>query len=108
MGAGEGRSGDLKEVKDMEVRVKKEMGVEVKTSGANDVNGVSSQAVNEFFDNRIAYEWLSTKEAAHFLSLTENALRIMVHRGRVPVFRFGRRLRFRLKDCRALFVTKGA
>ena len=61
-----------------------------------------------FFHNRIAYEWLSTKEAAHVLSITENALRIMVCRGQIPVFRFGSRLRFRLKDCQALFKTKGA
>ncbi len=60
------------------------------------------------FDNRIAHEWLTTKDAAHFLSVSENALRIMVFRGQVPVYRFGRRLRFRLKDCQALFTKKGA
>jgi excisionase family DNA binding protein len=61
-----------------------------------------------FFENRNAHEWLSTKDAAHFLSVSENALRIMVFRGQVPVYRFGRRLRFRLKDCQALFTRKGA
>lgn len=62
----------------------------------------------EFFENQVKREWLSTREAAHFLSLSENALRILVHRGQVPVFKFGCRLRFRLSDCLALFERKGA
>ena len=61
-----------------------------------------------FFDNRIEREWLSTEEAAYFLSVSSNALRIMVHRGQVQVYKFGRRLRFKVKDCRALFLRKGA
>jgi len=28
-----------------------------------------------------AFKWLTTKEAARYLSVSENALRIMVHRG---------------------------
>ena len=76
--------------------------------GATKKLEINSTAVKEFFDNRIACEWLSTKEAAYFLSVSENALRIMVHRNQVQVFRFGRRLRFRLKDCQALFQMKGA
>ena len=59
-----------------------------------------------FFENRIQSEWLSTKEAAHFLSLSENALRIMVHRGQIKAHHFGRRLRFRKSDCVALFERK--
>lgn len=69
---------------------------------------VNLKAENQFFDNRIACEWLSTKEAAHFLSISENALRIMVHRDQIQAYKFGRRLRFRLQDCRALFEKKGA
>jgi excisionase family DNA binding protein len=61
----------------------------------------------EFFENQVKREWLSTKEAAHFLSLSENALRILVHRGQVPAFKFGCRLRFRLSDCQSLFERKG-
>ena len=34
-----------------------------------------------FFDNRIWDEWLSTSEAAKFLSTTPNAVRIMVCQG---------------------------
>lgn len=62
----------------------------------------------QFFENQMQREWLSTKEAAYFLSITPNALRIMVHRGQVQVYRFGRRLRFRVLDCRRLIATKGA
>jgi len=68
--------------------------------------GVGHQ--DQFFENRIEREWLSTEEAAGYLRLSENALRIKVHRGQVPVYRFGRRLRFRLKDCEALISPKGA
>lgn len=62
---------------------------------------------DQFFENRIEREWLSTEEAASYLRLSENALRIKVHRGQVPVYRFGRRLRFRLKDCEGLISPKG-
>ena len=76
-------------------------------SGEENTNEIS-WAGQRFFENRIEREWLSTKEAAHYLRLSENALRIMVHREQVKAFRFGRRLRFRLKDCEALFERKGA
>ena len=64
--------------------------------------------VKSIFENRIACEWLTTKEAAQLLGISENALRIMVHRDQVSVYKFGRRLRFKLKDCLALFQKKGA
>jgi len=60
------------------------------------------------FENRIEHEWLTTKEAAHFLGISENALRIMVHRGQIQTYKFGRRLKFRMRDCVALFQKKGA
>lgn len=71
----------------------------------NEVLELSSSLL---FGNRIEREWLSTEEAAQYLSISENALRIMVHRGQIRVFKVGRRLRFQLKDCKALFVKKGA
>lgn len=60
------------------------------------------------FENRTEREWLTTQEAADFLSISPNALRIMVHREQIPVYKFGRRLRFKRGDCRALFQRKGA
>ncbi len=58
------------------------------------------------FENEISSKWLSSSDAACYLRVTENALRIMVHRGQIPVFRIGRRLRFRLQDCQALFTKR--
>ena len=50
--------------------------------------------------------WLNTNEAADFLRLTPNALRILVHRAQVKYFKFGRRLRFRQEDLFSLFQLK--
>lgn len=82
----------------------------LKTSTGRKYNtALNSKSVkNLFFDNRIDCDWLNTKEASQYLSITENALRIMVHRGQIEVYKFGRRLRFRLQDCQALFLKKGA
>ncbi len=51
-------------------------------------------------------EWLTTVEAAHWLAISPNALRILVHRDQVRVYTFGRRLRFRMTDLQALFPKK--
>ena len=58
-----------------------------------------------FFEN-FDREWLSTVEAASFLSISQNALRIMVHRDQIRAYKFGRRLRFKIQDCKNLFVKK--
>lgn len=72
-----------------------------------DAKGYRSD-VKLFFENQVEREWLNTKEAAHYMGVTENALRIMVHRGQIQAYSLGRRLRFRFSDCRALFKKKGA
>lgn len=61
---------------------------------------------SQIFENRIECEWLSTQQAARYLSISENALRIMVHRGHVEAFKIGRRLRFKFSDCQKLFSKK--
>lgn len=66
----------------------------------------SGHDVTLFSENRIIREWLSTEEAAFFLSISANALRIMVHRGQIRAYKIGRRLRFKLQDCQALFQPK--
>ena len=71
-------------------------------------NTVRELSSSVLFQNRIDREWLSTQEAAYFLSVSENALRIMVHRNQITAYKFGRRLRFQLKDCQALFEKKGS
>ncbi len=59
------------------------------------------------FLNRIVCEWLSTKEAAAYLGISPNALRILVCRGRVRSYKLGSRLKFRIKDLRNLLSLKG-
>ncbi len=59
-----------------------------------------------FFLNKTDKEWLTTEEASRYLAMTENALRILVHRGRVKAFKLGRRLRFRFPDLRVLLQRK--
>jgi len=71
-------------------------------------NGILGLSSSTLFENRIEREWLTTKEASLFLAISENALRIMVHRGQIRAYKFGRRLRFKLDDCRALVLLKGA
>lgn len=71
-------------------------------------NTVLAFPAQMLFDNQSSKEWLTTNEAAKFLGVSSNAVRIMVHRDQIPVYKFGRRLRFRLKDCQALFIRKGA
>lgn len=69
---------------------------------------------DKFFDNLIEQNqnadentrWLNTNEAADFLRLTPNALRILVHRAQVRYFKFGRRLRFKQDDLQSLFQLK--
>ncbi len=61
---------------------------------------------NVFFENSEA--WLSTKDVAKFLSISENAVRIMVCRGILPCYKLKNRLRFRKIDCAALVQKTGA
>lgn len=61
-----------------------------------------------FFENRIPCEWLDTVEAANYLRMSVNALRIRVHRGQVRTHRIGRRIRFNVDELRQLLSTKGA
>jgi excisionase family DNA binding protein len=69
----------------------------------------STSENDKLFDNFIGKnEWLTTDKAAHLLSISPNALRIMVHRGQIQVYKFGRRLRFKICDCLALIQKKGA
>ncbi|WP_413578779.1 helix-turn-helix domain-containing protein [Bdellovibrio sp. HCB290] len=58
----------------------------------------------ELFQNKIVCEWLSSSQAAIYLGITENALRIMVCRGQVRAHKMGRRLRFSVDDLRALLT----
>lgn len=76
-----------------------------KTSGRATKGAAESSAT--FFDREIEEKWLSTFEAAHWLGISPNALRILVCRGRVKYFKLGCRLRFRKQDLTALLSSKG-
>ena len=60
---------------------------------------------SKFFEN-LDEGWLSTNDVAKFLSVSPNAVRIMVCRGILMAYRM--RGRFRKKDCMALFSKNGA
>lgn len=47
-------------------------------------------------------EWLTSAEAAKYLRLSEGALRVMVHHGKVPYYKFARRNRYRRSELRDL------
>lgn len=51
-------------------------------------------------NGRVPLEWLSTADAAKYLSISENALRIQVFRGQIKSYKLGRQLRFRLDELR--------
>lgn len=77
-------------------------------------NKADDKKSDQFFENKIERNqnadektrWLDTDEAAEFLRLTPNALRILVHRAQVKYFKFGRRLRFRQCDLISLFQSQ--
>lgn len=50
-------------------------------------------------------EWLTTKEAAAYLSIPVQSLRNMTSNGKVPVYKLGRRCRYALADLRNLLLN---
>lgn len=66
----------------------------------------SEKSDSTLFENRIVCEWLSSAQAAFYLGITENALRIMVHRKQIQASKFGRRLRFHIHDVQSLLIRK--
>lgn len=67
--------------------------------------GSGNRSSDQFFDIQKKQkiedekdEWFNTEEAAAYLRLTPNALRIRVHRATVKFYKFGSRLRFRKGD----------
>ena len=60
-----------------------------------------------FFENLEVGEWLTSTEAARFLRISPNALRIKVCRGEVKFKKLGSRLRFCVHELKCL-LQKGA
>lgn len=67
----------------------------------------TDKKVAPLFENRIVCEWLSSAQAAFYLGISENALRIMVYRRQVKFSKLGRRLRFHINDLQSLFLKEG-
>ena len=65
-----------------------------------------SDEEKELFDNRISVRLLSTKEAADYLRISPNALRILVHREKIRAYKLGSLLRFRIEDISDLLKLK--
>ena len=55
-----------------------------------------------FFENGNGKVWLSCEQAARYLAMSTNALRIMVHRKQVKAYKFRRRLKFLMRDLELL------
>ena len=71
----------------------------------NDFNCFNTKSPTKgspFFENLAHTQgndcWLTSVEAAAFLRVTANALRIMVYKRKVRYYKLGRRLRFRKTD----------
>jgi excisionase family DNA binding protein len=79
----------------------------------NRYNGFSSNKEEKLFknlrNNKIEDEkvkWFDTDEAANYLRITPNALRILVHRARVKSYKLGNRLRFKQCDLASVLQPK--
>lgn len=95
----------------IEVKKKEENGTgnnKKKTLSYTEVDH-QNKDVNEkmFYENQIGGKWYCSSQAAAFLSISENALRILVYRDQIPFYKFGRRLRFKAEDLYDLFKKKG-
>jgi|GEM_PF-2880887 len=56
-----------------------------------------------FFENLVESDgWLTANEAAYYLRMSVNALRIATCRGRVPVYKVGRSVRYKMSELREL------
>lgn len=58
---------------------------------------------SQFFENRIAAEWVCTKTAAAILGISPNALRIRKCRGEIECRYFGNQFRFNVSYLHTLF-----
>ena len=79
--------------------LKKSVAEEKKPANLNGTSG-------HLLDRLEVERWLSTREAALYLGLSPNALRILVHRGKVKTYRLGTRLKFKVKDLEATITKK--
>lgn len=68
-------------------------------------NSVKALSGGPLFDN--SDEWLTTREAAAYLKISEGVLRNMCCNGTIPYYKLERRNRYRKIDLRNLLEKKG-
>lgn len=67
----------------------------------NELHGITSE--QEFFEKEIV--WFSVEEAARFLKMSVNAIRVAVHRRQIPGYKFRGRLIFKKWELDRLLLT---
>ncbi|OQW47944.1 MAG: hypothetical protein A4S09_14195 [Proteobacteria bacterium SG_bin7] len=69
---------------------------------------VSLEPDKVLFENKIATccepEWLTTKEAAHYLRISEAYLRNLTSNGAIPFYKFGRNNRYNRAELKRLLL----
>lgn len=68
--------------------------------------GLKMNNSDMLFENLATTRWLNTKEAATYLGISTNALRIRVHRGQVQAHKLGQRLKFQIATLNAALQKK--
>lgn len=101
--------GEKEKEKQSKSEMKKSVEVWARSRGAGEKKGnqIGMRPGNALFENQLQREWLTTEEAAFFLAVSVGALRNMVYRDQIVSYRVGRRVRFRVEDCKRLFVRMG-
>ncbi len=75
-------------------------------------SAIRSNPVSQLFEKKIAREhallekprWFTTSEAAQYLRVSVNSIKTMVYRGKIQVYKLGRRNRFLRDDLERLIV----
>ncbi|QDK43867.1 hypothetical protein DOM22_01160 [Bdellovibrio sp. ZAP7] len=77
----------------------------IKKPNASSTCKLSAAHVNGSARSLKTKEWLTTKAAAEYLSISEGAVRILVCRGILHASKLGSRNRFRKEDVEALIKS---
>ena len=77
------------------------------TSSDTNLMPEDNSGEDRVFENRISTtRWLNTKEASAYLGISPNALRILVHRGKIRAHKLGHRLKFQIVALNAALHEK--
>ena len=75
---------------------------------------MTSQTIKAtFIDNQrgptdlVKHDWMSVREVADYTRKSPNAIYLMIHRGELRAYKFGGRVRVKVKDLVSCFKPKG-